>query len=1318
MKLRNKILIPSLPLLLLIGFAASGILYLRSDSFQEFARKSLVSRIEQATGLSCKIESLQLDIFRGTFAVSGLALSPRAVSTGLVSLNVPQVRATISVSSFWHLRVRLGELRIISPRVELISGRGESTWDPEGILKNLKLSLRLEASKAAVEQGWIKINSHAAPFHLSVDDLDCEVRYAKKLPSYKVRLEYARSRVFWEKRDIIHGLKLQADVSLQGVEIESFEFRRPGTSVSGRQSARGSALPASNTLLTGNGSIKDWKAPVLILHLRGVLDARDLILTSPSLYEGQGNIMVTADLRSDKDGISSKGTFTWPVGTYRKMGFNNLAGTFDIRKDVLHLRNILGKVATGSLLVNAEIQLREANKDPNRVVVTANNVPVIEAGRLLNLPILTLENGADSSTTLTWYSGRGLRADCSATLHGMLQPAIGRGPSTPLDGNIRFSYYDSGLLHIETAYLSSPYSTVQASEGQGSVFHMQVSSTRISEPLDLIASFSPPVADLIRREPDVSDMQGAFSYDGDVRLETSSDVECNGKISIKNGRWRSYKADSLTAHALFRPPSLALRAMSVQSGPQSLDGDLDLEIPDGGQVSKFGFTGNVRQISLSSLKDYGADASRVTGFLSGAGSLRLEHNSWEGEGRFSIENGSYDGMGFDSLGAHAVLTNRKLRLLQGEARYGSAKISAQGAVDFDTKGVTADARLQGLLLQEIPLVQQKGLPVRGRIGLAGVVKGTLENPSFSGDLEMEALQYESWNIGSGKGRIEYGSGKIQGDARIQSSFGNLKVLVDLATGKGYPGKATVEFENLDIQKIVTAKPPPYLRDLTTAMEGKLEAEGDFETPDSLRIRGEVDGAHFRIHDYELHNDGRMRFAIANRNFRMESVRFVGEGTSLSLSGTIPLDDSPQLDLNLSGGLNLGLLDGIENKLHTSGAVTFNVRASGSKREPLVIGQASFRDTKLEYGDFPFRFSSMQGDIVFSRNLVRFENVRGATASGTVQLSGMIEHQNAVFRSISMAISMRNARVPFLKDFRTVVNADLVLRGSSDAQILSGDVDVIRMEYVRSFNLLEQLASHSAVQSGPLTTDPYLMGLGLNVEIHSENGLSIDNELTRLRGGMRLVLRGTPAYPSLTGRVEASEGTIFFRGSRFEISHAVADFVDRSRINPVLEIRAEADVKTYRLILDAMGDMEHLNLNVTSDPPMSAVDVLSLLTTGKRETGPGTSQRESQMAGMSAASVLSENLTGVIGKRVQRIFGFESFRVDPFLAGAENDPTARITISERLSKELVVTFSRNLSTNQEQIVVIEYDVGKNISIVGTRDEDGKFGLDFRFRKRLR
>jgi translocation and assembly module TamB len=147
-------------------------------------------------------------------------------------------------------------------------------------------------------------------------------------------------------------------------------------------------------------------------------------------------------------------------------------------------------------------------------------------------------------------------------------------------------------------------------------------------------------------------------------------------------------------------------------------------------------------------------------------------------------------------------------------------------------------------------------------------------------------------------------------------------------------------------------------------------------------------------------------------------------------------------------------------------------------------------------------------------------------------------------------------------------------------------------------------------------------------------------------------------------------------------------------------------------------MDNLSLNVTSDPPMSTVDILSMLTTGKRDSDTATTQQKSEIAGMSAASVLSENLTGVIGKRVQRIFGLESFRVDPFLAGSENDPTARITVSERISRDLVVTFSRNLTTNQEQIVVIEYDVTKDLSLLATRDEDGKYGLDFRFRKRWR
>jgi translocation and assembly module TamB len=225
--------------------------------------------------------------------------------------------------------------------------------------------------------------------------------------------------------------------------------------------------------------------------------------------------------------------------------------------------------------------------------------------------------------------------------------------------------------------------------------------------------------------------------------------------------------------------------------------------------------------------------------------------------------------------------------------------------------------------------------------------------------------------------------------------------------------------------------------------------------------------------------------------------------------------------------------------------------------------------------------------------------------------------------------------------------------------------------------------------------------------------------------MRLTLRGTIAEPYVTGRVTASEGSIFFRGNRFDIINGSVDFIDRNRINPVLNVRAEADVRSYRVRLDVSGDMDHLHssgLTVSSDPPLSQVDILSLLIMGKSgdtgATGMENPRRQAEMTGLSAASIISEEMTGAVGKRVERIFGLSTFRVDPFLAGAENDPTARLTIAQRPFKDLQVTFSRNLSTNQEQIVLIEYDVNRNLTIVATRDEQGKYGIDFRFRKRIR
>jgi autotransporter translocation and assembly factor TamB len=1287
--------------IVLLAGACLAAWYLNTGAFQETARSMLISRIEKATGMRARIDRAAFDIFRGRFEIDGLELTPPASASGLSTLRAEKIRAALSVSSFWRLRVRLDELYILRPQVELVAGGG-SGWNPEETLKTVKLSLRLEAAKVLVSEGRFRINEYTAPFHLQLEDLDCEIRYSDRLPSYRIRLDYKRSRIYYRRRDIVHDLAAQADLSAQGIEIESFDFRH------------------GRSRLQGHASVRGWNAPVLLVHAAGTVGAEDLVLAHPSLKEGDGTIQIETDLRRDAKGIHAEGRFSASRGGYRRMNFRDLSGDYEIAEDVLHFREVTGRIGKGRFRVRGDIQLREKSPSGHRVDIEATGVPLLEAGRVLHLPLNSFENAVDATAALQWNRGEeDFRADCNVTLHGLPDSPETAARGTLLGGKAQFTVWGNGAVHLASANLSSLRTTVQAHGGQASVFHVQLSTTRAAEPLNLLARFSPGVADLLTRQADLRDIEGSYELGGEVRIPSPAGVEYHGSFSVQNGRWRSYKLDSMSALASLDSGGLRLRSLSAQLGPQTVEGELDLRFAEAGQLTDFRFLGALRNIALDSLKHLGVDAPGISGTLNGSGSIRYARGAWEGRGDVVVREGRFRGERFDVVQARLRVEDGRLHLTDAEVIRDAARLSARGYMDLQSKRLDMTAALEGLSLEQIPAVRERGLPIQGRFQARGKIGGTLGNPSFTGTFDLDSLRYSSWNLGRGKGSVEFERGVLRGRAGIQSKFGSLNVEANISADAGFPGKAALEFENLDLQRIFTGRTPFYLEELSSALKGRLEAEGKFDNPAALKMRGELDGARFKILDYELHNAERIQFTVQNRTFRAENVRFVGEGTQLALSGTVPLDESARLDLNLTGTLNLRLLEGLEKKLRTIGTADLDIRASGARKNPQFIGRVRLRDAGFEHQDLAFRLSALQGDIVFSRNLIRLENVRGAAANGTLELSGVLEHENAVLRSINVGVSARNARVLYPRDFRSVVNAELRLSGNRELQILSGDVEVLRSEYVRSFNLLGPLGGRGVVPSGPLTANPALMGLRLNIELRSDNGLVIDNELAKLRAGLRLSLRGTPAYPSLTGRVEVGEGAIFFRGNRFEITRATADFVDRNRINPVLEIRAEADVKSYRLILDVVGDLDHLNMNITSDPPMSTVDILTLLTTGfEREAVAETARSQSQMVGMTAASVLSENLTGAIGKRVERVFGLESFRVDPFIAGVESDPTARVTISERLSKDLVVTYSRSLTTSQDQIVVIEYAIGRDVSIVATRDENGKYGLDFRIRKRFR
>ena len=61
-----------------------------------------------------------------------------------------------------------------------------------------------------------------------------------------------------------------------------------------------------------------------------------------------------------------------------------------------------------------------------------------------------------------------------------------------------------------------------------------------------------------------------------------------------------------------------------------------------------------------------------------------------------------------------------------------------------------------------------------------------------------------------------------------------------------------------------------------------------------------------------------------------------------------------------------------------------------------------------------------------------------------------------------------------------------------------------------------------------------------------------------------------------------------------------------------------------------------------------------------------------------------------------------------------NPSARVTIGQRISSRAYLTYSRSIAGAQNELIMLEYDQSDRMSWVLSRNEDRSFALDFRLR----
>src|SRR5258706_2450614 len=217
-----------------------------------------------------------------------------------------------------------------------------------------------------------------------------------------------------------------------------------------------------------------------------------------------------------------------------------------------------------------------------------------------------------------------------------------------------------------------------------------------------------------------------------------------------------------------------------------------------------------------------------------------------------------------------------------------------------------------------------------------------------------------------------------------------------------------------------------------------------------------------------------------------------------------------------------------------------------------------------------------------------------------------------------------------------------LTGAPDGGVLSGRVQMERVNLAGGLETAGALFGGSPGGAGPSTSSTFLRNLQFDVEAVTTPDARMEWPNAQLEADANLRARGTWEHPILLGHIHVLSGDLNFHGSRYRVQRGDLNFANPFQLNPEVNFEATTTIQQYEITLNFSGPANKLSLSYRSDPPLPSNDIVTLLaiaqTSTEAEVRSGGTGSGSQSASSGASALLSEAISSQLGGRLERLFG--------------------------------------------------------------------------------
>ena len=1241
-------------------------------------------------GRSATVASVRFRLVPLEVEVSGVNVAGRTAADPPF-LEIPRVVATPSLAPFWGRRVDLSRLLVQGPTIR-INAFPEGGDDLPRFGESRGGGLEVRIQQLTIERGELVVDHERIPL-----DLD--------LPRFRGRLSARRSGVlegnlafgpgearFGDAAPLAVGTEM--DVLLDGslVTVESAHLTARGTDIAYNGRIRLSSRPVGDFALSG------------LVDL-GILD-RHVLRTG---FELRGAGRYEGRLGIEGSRFHLEGRMEGEDGAFTGVPVPRFSGDVTWSEAGLFLRGLDLSTLGGSAHLAIEVPRRPG------LARVAGRLQAVDVEGLL-VPLFDIDApgvgaAATGELSLEWPRGK-VRLLSGAIATDLAPQTDGR---TPLSGRFEWRA-DKGVETVEKADLRTP-STWSRLSGRIEAddrtdLSVDAESADLSQADDLFARLRRALGST---EAEAAGLSGTGSFHGhwggSLQAPVFEGRFAGSAVGYLGVTWgRAEWAGTLTPDAV-TSRSLVLRR---PGGELWLDGRTET----GTYGEHDGVEARVRFQGWPA-----ADFAHALGWtfdldglLSGEAEIKGRRSAPHGSVRLTASRGHSYRVAFTDLDVTARLRGDVTEVVSGSARVGGGAIRFNGSLTsagvYDASASAQDVDLSDLLPPVAPGVSWGGkasgtLTLQGPIGRPRLAARVSSPHVFVGDEGVGAVEAALRGVGDGAAELT---------ATCRSPRVDVAVSGRLGASPPYASSLRVVARDTSLDPFLRVSFGTLPEALGIVATGEARIEGPLRTPRDLDADVSLQALEIAVPELPIRSRGPLRARLADGRLELREARLAGEGTDLTVGGTAVLLGDGPLALTLKGRADLGALVAASPVLRGRGAATVSVDVSGTRLAPHVEGRIDVEGAGLRLRDFPQGVENMRGAIRFTEAGAQFSDVTGTVGGGAVVLEGQAAFGQGRVSSFEVQASGKGMALRYPEGLRSVVDADLRLFGDSAAQWMTGEIDVRQSLWTRRYDVAsELLAAAPPVPAGSAGGG----SLRFDVKLRVPGTLSVDNNLATLTARADLTLQGTNAAPAVLGRAEIDRGRVYFQGNTYVIRRGTIDFVNPKSIEPLFDIEAEARVRSYRVTLKVNGTLERVYPTLTSDPPLSAVQILNLLAGGDETTVASLQSQADQarLAATGAATLAAGKIAEEVGleRGAEKLLGLNRFSIDPSVVrGGVTNPTARLTVGRRITPDLAVLYSVDLRGTEERVLSVEYTLSDRLSVLLTNTEPGGLGFDLRLR----